>query len=220
MEKKLYRNEHDKMIAGVSSGLAEYMQIEVTIIRLLFALSTVFMAGAGIVVYIIMWIIVPVNNDPKARFSKFNQYFGDKNTPPFTKSDIEEAEVIGEKKGADTNWTSPFGNSTQFGNTEAQNFKGFPKSSNETGRLVGGLFLLVFGCYFLMNEFNFIPYWFHIGKLWPLIFVAVGLSLILKSQKKNEFEKWKDQQNASKTDAQTTPKEEDKNGSDNKGTQL
>lgn len=211
MEKKLYRNEHDKMVAGVSSGLAEYMQVEVTIIRLLFALSTVFMAGAGMVVYIIMWIIVPVNNDPKARFSKFNQYFGDKNTAPFTKSDVEEAEIVGEKKATESNWTSSFGGSTQFENQGAQNFSGFSKPNNQTGRLVGGLFLLVFGCYFLMNEFHFIPYWFRIGKLWPLIFVAVGLSIILKSQKKSDFEKWKEQQNdAAKTDTQAMPKEEGK----------
>lgn len=34
MEKKLFRNEHVKMIAGVASGLADYMQVEVTIVRL------------------------------------------------------------------------------------------------------------------------------------------------------------------------------------------
>jgi len=42
MEKRLFRNEHDKVVAGVSSGIAEYMEVDVTIIRLLFVLSTIF----------------------------------------------------------------------------------------------------------------------------------------------------------------------------------
>ena len=69
MDKRLFRNEHEKVIAGVSSGVAEYMEVDVTIIRLLFVLSTIFLVGTGILVYIIMWIVVPVNNDPTKRFS-------------------------------------------------------------------------------------------------------------------------------------------------------
>jgi phage shock protein C len=79
MEKKLYRNEHDKVVAGVSSGLAAYMQVDVTIIRILFVLSTIFLVGAGLLIYIIMWIIVPVNNDPNAKFSQFNEFFKQQN---------------------------------------------------------------------------------------------------------------------------------------------
>ena len=71
--------------------------------------------------------------------------------------------------------------------------KAYPKTNNDTGRTVGGLFLLVIGLYFLMNEFNIIPYWFRLGKLWPLVFVAIGLSFIMKSKRKNAFEDWKNE---------------------------
>ena len=47
------------------------------------------------------------------------------------------------------------------------------------------------GLYFLLNEFNFIPFWFSIYKLWPLVFVAIGVSFILKSKRKNAWEEWK-----------------------------
>ena len=63
MEKRLLRNEHDKVVAGVASGLADYMQIDITIVRLLFVLSTIFLAGTGLLVYIIMWIVMPQNPD-------------------------------------------------------------------------------------------------------------------------------------------------------------
>ena len=55
------------------------------------------------------------------------------------------------------------------------------------------------GLYFLMNEFDIIPYWFRLGKLWPLVFVAIGLSFILKSKRKTGWENWKNQQDESTT---------------------
>ncbi|MBE7176361.1 MAG: PspC domain-containing protein [Mucilaginibacter polytrichastri] len=57
-ERKLYRNEFDKTIAGVCSGLAEYMNIDVTLVRLAFVLLAVF-KGGGVVIYIVLWIVLP-----------------------------------------------------------------------------------------------------------------------------------------------------------------
>lgn len=185
MENRLLRNEHDKVIAGVSSGLATYMEVDVTIIRLLFVLSTIFLVGTGVLVYLVMWIVVPVNNDPRAKFSKFNDYF--KNQPPASFG----TRGFGSTESAESKETS-----TGKANTAWQNpvdFKALPKN-NGTGRTVGGLFLLVIGLYFLMNEFDIIPYWFSLRKLWPLVFVAIGLSFILKSKRRNNWEEWKRQQ--------------------------
>lgn len=189
MENRLLRNEHDKIIAGVSSGLAEYMQVDVTIIRLLFVLSTIFLVGTGILVYLVMWIVVPVNNDPAARFSKFNDYFKKQNDfqgfntpPPFGQQPPSAAAGNPDVKSAPAQeWQNPL------------DFKSLPKN-NDTGRTVGGLVLLVIGLYFLMNEFNLIPYWFRLGKLWPLLFVAIGLSFILKAKRQNKWEDWKKEQ--------------------------
>ena len=57
MDKKLYRNTGNKMIAGVCSGLAEYLNIDPTIVRLIWAL--VGLSGAGIVAYLIAALIIP-----------------------------------------------------------------------------------------------------------------------------------------------------------------
>ena len=57
MEKKLYRNTHNKMIAGVCSGVAEYLNIDPTIVRLIWAL--VGLSGAGLLAYLIAAIIIP-----------------------------------------------------------------------------------------------------------------------------------------------------------------
>ena len=60
MKKKLYRSKKDHMIAGVCGGIAEYFDVDSTLIRLLTALF-VLLGGAGVAVYIIAWIIIPKN---------------------------------------------------------------------------------------------------------------------------------------------------------------
>ncbi len=55
--KRLYRNTKDAKIAGVCSGIANYFDIDPVIVRLVFILSIFW--GAGIIAYIIAWIIVP-----------------------------------------------------------------------------------------------------------------------------------------------------------------
>ena len=59
MAKKLYRSTDQRMIAGVCGGLAEYFDIDVTIVRLI-AVALLLPGGLpGFLPYIIMWIVVP-----------------------------------------------------------------------------------------------------------------------------------------------------------------
>ncbi len=58
MPKRLYRSRKDKMLGGVAAGLAEYFDIDPTLVRVIFVVS-LFAGGAGIIAYIILWIIVP-----------------------------------------------------------------------------------------------------------------------------------------------------------------
>jgi len=56
--KRLYRSREDRMVAGVCGGLGEYLGIDPTIVRLIFALTFLF-AGGGLVIYIVMALLVP-----------------------------------------------------------------------------------------------------------------------------------------------------------------
>lgn len=58
MQKKLYRSSNDKMIAGVCGGLAEFFDVDSTLIRILWVIS-IFIGGAGLPAYIIAAVIVP-----------------------------------------------------------------------------------------------------------------------------------------------------------------
>lgn len=65
--KKLYRSKENKMVAGVCGGLGEYFNTDPVWIRLA-AVLLALMDGVGIIVYIIAWIIIPVN--PKQKGAK------------------------------------------------------------------------------------------------------------------------------------------------------
>ncbi|MBN1631166.1 MAG: PspC domain-containing protein [Thermoleophilia bacterium] len=58
MQKRLHRSRTDKMIGGVCGGLGEYFGIDPTIVRVVWVAITLF-GGAGILAYLILWIIMP-----------------------------------------------------------------------------------------------------------------------------------------------------------------
>lgn len=58
--KRIYRSKKDKAIAGVCGGMAEYLNVDTTIIRIFWAAS-IFVGAFGIFAYIFCWIIIPKN---------------------------------------------------------------------------------------------------------------------------------------------------------------
>ena len=56
--KKLFRNGDDKVLGGVSSGIASYFGIDPVVMRVIFVVS-IFIGGAGLIAYIVLWIITP-----------------------------------------------------------------------------------------------------------------------------------------------------------------
>ena len=58
--KRLYRSGKEKILGGVCGGIAEYFNVDPTIIRILWILF-LFGFGTGILAYIIAWIIIPRN---------------------------------------------------------------------------------------------------------------------------------------------------------------
>ncbi len=60
--KKLYKSERDKKVAGVCGGLAEYLNIDSTLIRLAWVLFCL-AGGSGLVIYIVAALIMPNESD-------------------------------------------------------------------------------------------------------------------------------------------------------------
>ena len=61
-----YRSAEGRMIAGVCAGLAEQFGISVTIVRLAFLLGTLVGGGMGLVIYLVLWVVMPLRRPTDA----------------------------------------------------------------------------------------------------------------------------------------------------------
>jgi phage shock protein C len=57
--RKLYRSRSDRKVAGVCGGMASYFNVDPTLVRILMVATTILGAGAGALIYLAAWIIVP-----------------------------------------------------------------------------------------------------------------------------------------------------------------
>ena len=60
-DSRLYRSETNKVLAGVCGGLGDFFNVDPTLVRLIFILIT-FFGGGGILLYLILWLIIPSQN--------------------------------------------------------------------------------------------------------------------------------------------------------------
>ena len=58
MEKRLYRSRGDRMLGGVCGGIAEYFNIDSSLVRILWVLFTL-MGGSGLLIYLICLVVIP-----------------------------------------------------------------------------------------------------------------------------------------------------------------
>lgn len=170
MEKKLYRDELHKTIGGVCAGLAEYFGVDVSVVRVIFVLA-VFLKGIGILPYIVLWIVLP-----KKPFNYTDPTYQPGVTPGYNP---KYGQPFGDVK-VDYTVPPPHTINQPFGQ-----YAPVKKTSN--AGVIFGVVLIALGSIFLLDQFDFIPDW-DFEKLWPIVLVAVGLTLLF-STKKQPWEK-------------------------------
>jgi len=155
MAKKLYRSTSDKMLGGVAGGLAEYFDIDSTLVRVLF-IVVVFLGGGGIIAYIILWIVVPQKpyEIPKTT----------SNQPP-------------PESGSGSGNSSTQNNSDSFSVANGSVAGSMPQTSGR--QLWVAIVLIVIGGLLLLD--NLFPR-FDFDHYWPVILIAIGVGLLLKSK--------------------------------------
>lgn len=154
MRERLYRSRKNRVFGGVAGGLAEYLNIDPVLARIIFVIVT-FFNGLGLLLYIILWIVVP--EEPLVA-NNYNQAPG---------TDDPE----------NKNQAGPSGTSSQ-GEQQFNQQEFVPKKSSGNGRLIGGVILIGIGVLFVAK--NFFPF-FHFADLFPIILIAVGIALIFNS---------------------------------------
>ncbi len=151
MNRRLYRSRKNVMLGGVAAGLAEYFDVDVTLVRLIW-LMLVFVGGTGVVAYIIAWIIIP--QEPLSRVD-----LAGRPLPPVEHPD-EQGNSTGESSADEIDMRD-----TRPVSTEEDLAK---------RRRGAGIVLIILGAAFLLNQV--IPRIFH--DSWPLLLVLVGAYLL------------------------------------------
>ena len=59
MKRRLYRSDTESVLGGVAGGVAEYLDVDPAIVRVIWALLALITGGIFLVLYIVMWIVVP-----------------------------------------------------------------------------------------------------------------------------------------------------------------
>ncbi|WP_259068567.1 PspC domain-containing protein [Mucilaginibacter sp. X4EP1] len=171
MNKKLYRDEYHKVLGGVCSGLAEYFDMDVTVVRLLFAFTVIVM-GVGIIPYIVLWIVLPKKG---YLYNQYNNPTVDYTVPP-------QQPAGGFTQQSNPFSRNPFGDNT-FNQAPPLNY---PQKQKSNAGIIIGVVLIVIGAAVLVDEYDLIPD-FDLGQLWPAILVLVGAALIVSGQRKKPW---------------------------------
>ncbi len=160
MEKRLYRSRDDRMIWGVCGGLAKYFGVDATIVRVitvLLALGT----GVGILAYIILAIVVPLE-DSKVTTPK-----------EAVQENVEELKATADELGREIRAAV----AGEGGESEEM------AKVRQRRRNAVGIILVVLGAIFLLGTLN-IFWWFRWDILWPLVLIAIGGLIILSVRRR------------------------------------
>lgn len=183
MNKKLYRDEQHKVIGGVCAGLADYFDMDVTVVRLLFAFTFVIM-GVGLGAYIIMWIVLPRKGYLYSNYN-FNNPTVDYTVPPQPDPNYTYANEGGNPFGGNPFKGQPYKSGRYNSGENPFSNQRPPKQKSHAG-LIAGLVLIVVGSIILIDEFDLIPN-IDFGRLWPVVLVVVGAALIATGQQKKNW---------------------------------
>jgi phage shock protein C len=154
-KKRLFRSSYEKMIAGVAGGLAEYFNIDPVIIRIIFII-VVISGGAGILVYVILWIVLPydyeigLNNANRQGTNEFA------NTP----NDINNQSI-----------------------TSNQSPVMQQEDKSKTIKNIAGTLLVILGLLILSDNLADIGITKYLA---PLLLIAGGIAILFFSNKKNK----------------------------------
>jgi phage shock protein C len=171
--RRLYRSERERMLGGVAGGLADYFDLDPSLVRVAWAVLIVASGGLFLLVYIVMWFVVPEAPPGYAGASSWSS------PTPRTDAAAETAEPRGssaaEAPGSEPAPSAPFTPPPPTDEYWARRAERRRRRSGEGGILVGAVLVLI-GIWFLARDY--LP-WLRTAEVWPLALILIGLVLLV-----------------------------------------
>ncbi len=162
MDDRLYRSRDDRMITGVAGGVAEHLDADPSIIRIVWAILMVLTGGLALLVYVVMAIVVPER--PAGMVAP-------------TAGGAPEGAAPAGGPVADGSWLAPDGSTVPMAaSTSRRTRRQRDPADRARAGLVGGLVLIGLGGLFLAREF--LPT-FDFDLWWPSLLIGLGVLLVV-----------------------------------------
>jgi len=188
MNRRLYRSRNDSILGGVAGGVAEYLDIDPSLVRIVWALLAIITGGIFFVLYIVMWIVVPEGYPGAPQAPAPGAYPGwtppsgsQPIVPPPHAAPAAEGDAPSGDAGAPD---APAGETPPpTAAAPAWTGSGYPYEQHRhrrrgNGGLIFGLILVALGVWFLLDEY--VP-GLRSDLLWPIGLVVLGLVLLFVS---------------------------------------
>jgi len=183
--RRLYRCRRDRQLAGIAAGMAEYLDVDPTLVRILWILSAL-VGGFTIVLYIILAFVIPIEPATLPGPGSWHAAGPAWGTPPTPGSGMDQADA-GPGSVGDPGTGAPPDSGTANPAWHAPWHDERPDSRRGgRGGLYAGVLLIVFGAFALAN--TLIPGWAGMGLLGPALLVALGLALLAGSIRRGAYQ--------------------------------
>lgn len=166
--RRLYRSRTDRQLTGVAGGMAAYLDVDPTVVRVLWILGTLFSGGLGLLLYIILVFVVPQEPWPMAAHG------APAGAVPAAGSGTETGPGTESGDEATAAWTAPIP-ATSW---DPAAYAPRPRGEGRFG-FAFGIVLVVFGTLALLGPV--FPGWFSGIALGPAFLVALGVALLAVS---------------------------------------
>jgi phage shock protein C len=167
MNRRLYRSRRDSILGGVAGGVAEYLDVDPSIVRVVWAVLALITGGIFLLAYLVMWIVVP-QSPSSATWPGPEMAPG---TPPGGGAGTAPGE------GAAADAAPPW---RGWGGDESRVRRG-----GSGGAVVFGLILIGAGIWFLIDRY--VPA-FDSDLVWPIALVVLGVALLVVSLRRPRAE--------------------------------
>jgi len=172
MNKTLYRDSSRKFLGGVAAGLSDYWHIDITMVRILFLLAGFmhhYFGHIALVVYILLWIILPDKKNLVTGTSAQGFTMPPSGNPDEFEANYKVEDFSSSGTGSTNQATAPMPDA----------FK-----THEERNRIGGIILIVLGALFLIQQnipwdwdFNFLD------DYWPIGLILIGVLVMIGANK-------------------------------------
>ncbi|MFI5266012.1 MAG: PspC domain-containing protein [Chloroflexota bacterium] len=162
--RRLTRSSRERMWAGVAGGLAEYFDVDPTLMRLMWVVATVVTAGLFVAVYFVMWVIMPLDTDQPGPWKE----------PPAAQA---EPPASGDAPPGDPPGWEPAGGASGWGRHDDWYGPGYHYHGRR--KRSAGIVLIVLGLLFLSAQAGVFR-WINGGVAWAVVLIVLGVALLMR----------------------------------------